>query len=319
MASKISLTVLRVLATLAVVAVATVLGWLAWQHYVYAPWTRDARVQADIINIAPEVAGTIARVDVEDDSRVDAGDPLFAIQPVRFKNALASARAALDQAKAQSAYDAREARRLQSLPRGAISGEKLDQARARARGSAAAVEQAQAELAQARQDLEWATVRSPVDGYVTHLLLDEGDYAARGREVLTLVDADSFRVTAYFEETKLPRIAVGDAAEVRLMAGDRRLKGHVASITRGIAVPNNDRGEQNLANVNPTFQWVRLAQRVPVRIAIDELPMEVTLRVGMSATVHIRSPEQDRTRDDRAGGTPHDGLAPPPGYASPEG
>ncbi|GAB3677606.1 HlyD family secretion protein [Salinisphaera aquimarina] len=303
--------VLRVAATLLVLAVAGVLAWAAWQHYVYAPWTRDARVQANIINIAPEVSGTVAEVAVADDGYVKRGDLLFRIEPVRFQNALIAAKASLRQAQAQQNFDARDARRLSSLPRGAVSNEDVQRAHAQAEASAAAVAQAQARVTQAQQDIEWATVRSPVNGYVTHLLLNEGDYAAEGSEVLTLVDADTFRVTAYFEETKLPHIQIGDRAEIRLMAGNGKFSGHVSSITRGIAVPNNAPGEQNLASVNPTFEWVRLAQRVPVTIRFDRDPRQLPLSVGLTATVHIRDDtETDDAADDDT--LPHDGLVPPP-------
>lgn len=277
----------RVAATLLIVVVAGVLAWLAWKHYVYAPWTRDARVQADVINIAPEVSGTVTHVAVADDSYVHKGQLLFRIQPIRFKHSVAEAKASLAQARAQESYAQRNARRLERLPRGGVSTQDLQQAQSDAQSASASVAQAEAQLAQARQNLEWATVRSPVNGYVTHLLLDEGDYATQGSSAMTLVDAETFRVTAYFEETKLAKIAVGDPADITLMAGDTRLKGHVASIGRGIAVDNNAQGERNLPDVNPTFQWVRLAQRVPVTITFDRAPEKLPLSVGLTATVHV--------------------------------
>lgn len=284
---------LRVVATLSVVAVAGVLAWFAWQHYVYAPWTRDARVQADVINIAPEVSGTVMQVAATDDTYVNEGDLLFKIQPVRFENVLAEAQASLEQAQAQRQYAVRNAERLQKLPPGGVSTQALQQAQSQADTARASVSHAEAQLAQARQDLEWATVRSPVNGYVTHLLLDEGDYAKEGQSVMTVVDAETFRVTAYFEETKLPRIAVGDSVRINLMSMDGAIAGHVASIGRGIAVANNAPGERNLPDVNPTFQWVRLAQRVPVTIAFDESPNRLPLSVGLSATVHVQPDTHD--------------------------
>ncbi|MDA3922512.1 MAG: HlyD family secretion protein [Salinisphaera sp.] len=293
-------TVLRAFATLIVVAVAAVLGWFAWQHYVYSPWTRDARVQADVINIAPEVSGTVTEVAVKDDSYIHVGDLLFKIQPVRFKNALAEAQANLKSAQAQQAYTARNAHRLERLPPGGVSTQNLQQAQSQALMATAAVGQAQAKLAQARQNLDWATVRSPVNGYITHLQLDQGDYARQGSSVMTLVDAETFRITAYFEETKLARIQVGAHANITLMAGDTHLSGHVTSIGRGIAVPNNAKGERNLPSVNPTFQWVRLAQRVPVTIAFDRSPEKLPLSVGLSATVHVQPDSRTHQESARA-------------------
>lgn len=286
-------TTARVAATLVVVAIAGVLGWFAWQHYVYAPWTRDARVQADVINIAPEVSGTVTDVAVADNSYVRKGQLLFKIQPIRFKHAVAEARASLAQARAQEHYAQRNARRLEKLPRGGVSTQNLQQAQSNAESARASVAQAKAKLAQAKQNLQWATVHSPVNGYVTHLLLDQGDYASQGSSAMTLVDAETFRVTAYFEETKLAKIAVGDPADITLMAGDTHLKGHVASIGRGIAVGNNAPGERNLPNVSPTFQWVRLAQRVPVTIAFDRPPQKLPLSVGLTATVHVHPKASD--------------------------
>ena len=265
-------TTARVIATLVVVAIAGVLAWFAWQHYVYAPWTRDARVQADVINIAPEVSGTVTRVAVADDSYVHAGDLLFKIQPIRFEHRVEEARANLQSARARRDYAQANARRLERLPPGGVSTQDLQQAQSNAQEAVAAVAQYKAQLAQARQDLDWATVRAPATGYVTHLQLDEGDYATEGTLALTLVDVETFRVIGYFEETKLANLAVGDPVDIELMAGDTHLNGHVASIGRGIAIDNFAPGERNLPNVNPVFQWVRLAQRVPVTIVHQILP-----------------------------------------------
>jgi len=310
-ATRILLICLRVIATLLVVAVAGVLAWYAWQHYVYAPWTRDARVQADVINIAPEVSGTVTHVAVADDSYVHTGDLLFRIQPVRFEHAVAQAEATLKSAQAQQSYTRRNARRLARLPSGGVSTQDRQQAESQALMASASVSEAQAQLAQAKQNLEWASVRSPVNGYVTHLLLDQGDYASEGQSVMTLVDAETFRVTAYFEETKLSRIQIGDHVNIDLMSSDRPLHGRVVSIGRGIAVANNAPGERNLPNVDPVFQWVRLAQRVPVTIYFDRPPAELPLTVGLSATVHVQPRDEDR-HSDAATATPHDGLVRPP-------
>jgi len=308
---RVLLLSLRVVATLLVVAVAAALAWYAWQHYVYAPWTRDARVQADVINIAPEVSGTVTHVAVADDSYVRAGDLLFRIQPIRFEHAVEQAEAILKSGQAQLSYARRNARRLERLPSGGVSTQDLQQAESQALMASASVGEAQAQLAQARQNLEWASVRSPVNGYVTHLLLDQGDYASEGQSVMTLVDAETFRVTAYFEETKLPRIQLGDHVNINLMSSDVPLHGRVTSIGRGIAVANNAPGERNLPNVDPVFQWVRLAQRVPVTIDFDRSPSELALTVGLSATVHVQPRDNDEERDS-ATVAPHDGLVRPP-------
>ncbi len=285
--------VLRVIATLVVVVIAGVLAWLAWQHYVYAPWTRDARVQASVVNVAPQVSGAVIKVAVQDDGYVHKGQLLFQIDPVRFKHMVAEDKAMLEKAKAQAFYTVHNAHRLEKLPPGGVSTQAVQQAQARARSAKASINQSQARLAQAKQNLAWTTVRSPVNGYVTHLVLKEGDYATQGQSKVTLVDADSFRVIAYFQETKMPHINIGDTATIELMAGSRKLHGYIASIGHGIAIANYAPGERNLPSVNPTFQWVRLAQRVPVTIAFDKPPAKLHLTIGQTATVTVHSGQKD--------------------------
>lgn len=277
----------RVMATLALVVIAGIAAWFAWQHYVYAPWTRDARVQANVINIAANVSGTVTKVAVADDSSVDKGELLFRIDPTRFQHAISQRKAAVAKAKAQADYEQKNADRLAHLPDGAVSIQKVQLARSKARSAKASIQTAKAQLAQAKQNLEWATVRSPIDGYVTHLLLNHGDYARKGEQAVTIVEADSFHITAYFEETKLANLTIGDPAKITLMSRDGTIDGHVDDIAYGIAVANNAKGERNLPNVNPKFQWVRLAQRVPVTIAFDQPDQVGRLAVGMTATVHI--------------------------------
>ncbi|NNC23692.1 HlyD family secretion protein [Salinisphaera sp. USBA-960] len=308
MASKIKsglVTASRVTATLAIVAIAGVAAWFAWQHYIYAPWTRDGRVQANVINIAPNVAGTVADVAVDDDSYVHKGDLLFRIDPTRFKHAVSRRQAQLSKAKAQAVYDRKNAARLANLPKGAVSKQKIQLARSKARTAEASIKTVKAQLAQAKQNLEWATVRSPVDGYVTHLQLNGGDYVQQGGKSITLVQADSFHVTAYFEETKLANIQIGDSARVTLMSRDEALPAHVANIAYGIAVANNAQGERNLPNVQPKFQWVRLAQRVPVKIKFDHPDKVGRLSIGMTATVRVKSGDDSNQNDNEtAGGGP---------------
>jgi multidrug resistance efflux pump len=144
-----------------------------------------------------------------------------------------------------------------------------------------------ARLEQARVNLQRTEIRSPVNGWVTNLLAQLGDYANVGTNVISLVDADSFWVDGYFEETSLEPIRVGGPAEVKLMGYRQIVHGHVDSIARGINVANAQPNGQGLANVNPIFTWVRLAQRIPVRVHIDEVPDGVVLAAGMTATVQI--------------------------------
>jgi multidrug resistance efflux pump len=114
-----------------------------------------------------------------------------------------------------------------------------------------------------------------------------GDYVTVGQNEISLVDADSFWVDGYFEETNLGSIREGDPASVKLMGYSQVVRGHVGSLARGINVANAQPNGQGLATVNPIFTWVRLAQRIPVRIKIDQVPEGVRLVAGMTATVQI--------------------------------
>mgnify|MGYP000632657170 CR=1 FL=1 len=139
----------------------------------------------------------------------------------------------------------------------------------------------------ARLNLARTVVRAPVNGYVTNLLVDRGDYATAGRAMVAIVDSDSFYVAGYFEETKLRHIRINDKVSVGLMGFDAPLQGHVQSIARAIADRDNVVANDLIANVNPSFSWVRLAQRIPVRIAIDDVPQGIELHAGMTATVMV--------------------------------
>jgi hypothetical protein len=134
---------------------------------------------------------------------------------------------------------------------------------------------------------ERTRVRSPVNGYVTNLTAQLGNYADVGALQLSVVNSDSYWVDAYFEETALSRIQEGDAATVKLMGYTPLLHGRVQGLARGIDVPNSAPDASGLASVNPIFTFVRLAQRVPVRIHIDEVPDDIKLVAGMTATVQI--------------------------------
>jgi multidrug resistance efflux pump len=145
----------------------------------------------------------------------------------------------------------------------------------------------QAAIAKAQLDLSRTVIRSPVNGYVTNLLAQLGDYANVGQKIISVVDADSYWIDGYFEETSLGRIHEDDPATVKLMGYSQLVRGHVGGVARGINVPNAQPDPAGLALVNPIFTWVRLAQRVPVRIHIDQVPDGVRLVAGMTATVQI--------------------------------
>jgi len=280
-------TLLRTLVTLVIVALAAAAGWWLWHYYLYTPWTRDGRVRAEIITVAPDVSGRVVALDVADNQRVDKGQTLFQIDPSRYQTAVDRAQAVVEQREAELELARHEASRRNRLGRAAISAEGQETSRINSRVAAATLAQAESALTSAQLDLTRATVKAPVAGHVLNLQLSEGNYTTAGKPVLALVAADSYYVTGYFEETKMPRVKVGDHARINLMGAAQELSGHVESIGRAIADPNTAPNEQLLPKVQPTFSWVRLAQRIPVRIALDEIPDDVTPSAGMTASVHI--------------------------------
>jgi RND family efflux transporter MFP subunit len=273
--------------TLAVVLVAAFVAWQLWIYYMQDPWTRDGRVRADVVEIAPDVSGLVAQVFVQDNQTVHAGEKLFQIDPVRFSLAVRQAQATV--AKAQAQYDeaSRDAKRYASLSGNAVSDLTRDQSSTQALEAQAELDQAQADLDTANLNLSRATVVATVNGVITNFSMRPGDYVTAGSAVAALVDSDSLYVDGYFEETKLPRIAIGDSATITLLGGGPAITGHVQSIDAGIADNERVAAPNLLADVNPTFTWVRLAQRVPVRIALDHIPPGTRLIAGLTATVAI--------------------------------
>jgi multidrug resistance efflux pump len=284
---KRRLRIFPVVITLVAIAAAGGLGWGMWNAYMGAPWTRDGTVRAYVVTMAPQVAGYIVELPVADNQFVHKGDLLMVIDPTNFKIAVNLAEAAVTQAQVNAQNMEREAQRRQKLSDLAETVEDRQTFAANALADQALTQQAQANLDQARVNLERTQIRSPVNGYVTNLLAQLGDYAIVGQNVISVVDADSFWVDGYFEETNLEPIQVGDPAEIKLMGYHQIVRGHVDSIARAINVPNAQPNAAGLAQVNPIFTWVRLAQRIPVRIHIDQVPDGVVLAAGMTATVQI--------------------------------
>jgi len=275
-----------VLMTLLIFALAILCGRVLWVHYMDAPWTRDGRVRADIVNIAPDVSGLIVALPVHDNQFVHQGDLLMEVDPAHYKIAVDQAQAQVASKKAALQMRRRDAARRADLDSLVVSAEVRDNANQTADAASADYQAALAQLAAAQLNLSRTRVLAPTDGYVTNLLTQRGDYVNAGASKLALVDSHSFWVYGYFEETKMPYLAVGDQARIQLMSGET-LQGHVESIARGITDRDNPTGSQLVADVNPTFNWVRLAQRIPVRIHIDTIPTGLLLSAGMTCTVVI--------------------------------
>jgi RND family efflux transporter MFP subunit len=269
------------------VLLAVVLAWALWWHYFRSPWTRDGRVRVEVVNIAAQISGQVISLPVADNQGVKKGDLLFEIDPSDYKLALAQAEANVQSRASQQAIAQQDAERREKLGAQAVSAEEKNTSVSSFLVAQAAYQSALAARDQAKINLDRCTVRSPVNGYVTNLTLRVGDYATPGQTKLTVVDSDSFWIVGYFEETKLPRIQVDDYAHVRLMGWGPEIGGHVESISRGIADTNSSQNAEGLANVDPIFTWVRLAQRIPVRIHIDHVPKPVLIAAGQTCTIVI--------------------------------
>jgi multidrug resistance efflux pump len=279
---------LKGLATLAIMLVAIVMALVTWDYYVTAPWTRDGNVRVQVASVAPQISGQIIELRVGDDQYVHKGDVLYVIDPFDFEVALRSDKAQEQQKAADLQVKELASERRLRLSDYATTPEEQQKFAGDAVQAKAAFEAAQQQVAQAEINLRRTRVRSPVNGYVTNLEMRVGDYAHAGSANISVIDTDSYWIDGYFEETKLARVCVGDRVEAQLLGYAQPVLGHVASVTRGIVVPNAAAGEQGLPNVNPVFTWVRLAQRVPIRIAIDHVPPGVPLVSGLTATVTVK-------------------------------
>lgn len=285
--------VIRILITLCLVALAIVMGRKLWVHYMDSPWTRDGRVRADVANIASDVSGLVTAVAVKDNQYVKRGEVLFRIDAERYRHALAQAQAVVEQRKIMLEIKRGQAARRALLDDEVVSRENREDTDLIANSAKADYDDAIAQRDLAKLNLERTAVRAPVNGWVSNLLVRPGDFAQAGAPKLALIDRDSYWVYGYFEEHKLALMHVGDPAEVRMLGTDQVLQGHVESIARGITDRDNPTDVRLLANVNPSFNWVRLAQRVPVRIHLDAVPADFTLVAGMTCTVIVH-PEKAR-------------------------
>ncbi len=294
-----SVRLLRRSITLAVVAVALFALGSLWAHYELAPWTRDGRVRADVVSIAPDVPGFVVKVAVHDNQVVSKGDALFELDRARYEIALQQALAMVARQRASLAEAGREAHRNDSLGE-VVSSEVREQSRTRMQEATAELQRGLADLAAARLNLQRTLVVAPVNGIVTNLELRPGNYLTAGRQGLALVDSDSLHVDGYFEETKLPRLREGDRVSVRLMGESQLLYGRVQSIAPAVFDRERTPTGDLVANINPTFSWVRLAQRVPVRIKLDPGPLDVRLIAGRTVTVVDLSYQRDASQHQRS-------------------
>lgn len=279
----------RMAVTLVVAAVAAYAGWRLWVHYQQDPWTPDGRIRADVAEVAPDVGGLVQDVRVRDNQVVRKGDLLFVIDPPRYRLALRQAEAAVANQRAALGEAQREVRRNLALG-DLVAREVTEQSQTRLAQARAALAQAETSRDLAQLNLSRTEVRAPVDGTLSYVLVRPGDYLPAGRTALALVEAGSIHVDGYFEETKLRRIRIGDRASVRIMGEPGLLYGRVQSMAPGVTDRDRSEAPNLLPNVNPVFSWVRLAQRIPVRVVLDSAPSDLRLVAGRTATVTILEP-----------------------------
>ena len=279
--------VFRIILTTFVVLAAVFAVFGLWQHYMVAPWTRDGQVRVQVATIAPQVAGQITEIHAHDNQFVHKGDLLYVIEKIDYKIALDMANADVASKKADLDVKKAQNQRRQQLTTLSTSIEEKQSYAGSYEVAQGSYLTALANQEKAKVNLDRTEVRSTVNGYVTNFTLRVGDYANTGSTNISIIDSDSYWIAGYFEETKMGSFKIGDPARVDLMGYNEPIKGHVESITRGIATSNAQVSVQGLPSVQAVYTWVRLAQRIPVRIKIDAVPDDITLAAGMTATVIV--------------------------------
>ena len=276
---------------LAIIAVVAWYAYNAFEQYIHNPWTRDGQVRGHVIQVAPRVSGMVTHIAVIDNQFVQEGDLLFEIDPEPFEIAIAQADASLKRSMissraSQLEYD--RLREIHSRDAGAVSQKDLDRREANYLQSLSAIDVAQETLRLAKLNLGYTRVHAAVDGYISNIDFQIGTQAVANQPLVALVDSNSFWVFGYFRESQIGQFRIGDPARVTLMASpEQPLEGHVESLGWGIAPSDGTTGYKLLPSIKPVFQWIRLAQRVPVRIKLDKVPEDVELRFGLTASVMV--------------------------------
>lgn len=279
---------LRIMLTILVVIAAIFAGRWVWTDYMHTPWTRDGRIRADIVTIVPDVSGWVTKLNVKDGQQVAKGELLFSVDQQRYQAAYDKSKANTNNSLyswelAKHKYERRKALNTQQ----AISEESLEATRISTEIAKANYDLAKADQTVAQLNLSRTQVTAPVAGQIINLNLRQGNYVAQGTPVFAIVQSDSFYVTGYFEETKIPLIHTNQKATIELLSDTKPLTGQVVSIGKAIANINTQSNNQLLPQVQQTFNWVRLSQRIPVDIKLDALPEGIQLSAGMTATIHL--------------------------------
>ncbi len=282
---------LKLLLTIIIIGTAVFYGYDRFKEYIDNPWTRDGQVRTQVIQVSPRVSGMVVNIHVKDNQFVKTGDILFEVDPSQYKIKVQQSKARLQRTQEAAKGAKIEYRRVKSIytkDAGAVSQKDLSRNEVNYYRSLADIDASKEALNTAKLNLSYTKVYAEVDGYVSNINFQLGSQALTNHPILALVDANAYWVFGFFRESAIPNIKVGDTAKVTLLAyPDIALSGKVESIAWGISHSDGNPGNNLLPSVKPVFQWIRLAQRIPVRIKLDELPQDVKLRFGLTASVMI--------------------------------
>jgi len=292
--------VIKLTLTLAIFGAAGWFGWQKWHKYFENPWTRDGQVRSQVVLVTPQVTGRVITIYIHDNQPVKKGDLLFEIDPslykLKVKQAEAQLKRSLEDAKGKE-IEYKRVKKIHEQDPGAVSQKDLNRNRVSYFKALANIDVAKETLNNAQLNLARTKVYAEVDGWVSNINFQVGSQAVANQPILALVDKNSFWVFGFFREDAVADVEVGDEARVTLMAyPETPLKGRVESLAWGITPPDGNPGPNLLPQVKPVFQWIRLAQRIPVRIALENLPPNVKLRVGMTASVMVLHPQASKEK-----------------------
>ncbi len=282
---------IKIILNLAIFGSAIYFGYNKFEEYINNPWTRDGQVRAQVIQVTPRVSGTIEKIDIVDNQFVKKGDLLFEIDPSPFIITIAQTKADLKREQVSARGTRIEYERVKNIAKkdkGAVSQKDLIRREVSYYESLAKIDSLKEKLNTAKLNLTFTKVYASVDGYVSNINFQVGSQAVANSAILALVDSNSFWVFGFFRESMISEVSIDDDVRVTLMAySDTPLSGKVESIGWGIAHSDGNPGQNLLPAIQPVFSWIRLAQRIPVRVKLDKLPEGVKLRFGLSASVMI--------------------------------
>jgi len=285
------LKIIKILLTLSILGIAAFFSYNKYKEYTDNPWTRDGQVRTQVIQVTPRVNGMVIKIDVADNQKVKKGDLLFEIDPSQYQVKLNQAEARLQRTREAAKGTKIEFERVKNIyakDKGAVSQKDLVRNETNYYKSLADIDSSEEAVNTAKLNLSYTEVYAEVDGYVSNINFQIGSQAVANKAILALVDENAYWVFGFFREDAIPEVKVGDKAMVTLLAyPDTPLSGKVESIAWGIAHSDGNPGNNLLPSVKPVFQWIRLAQRIPVRIKLDKLPENVKLRFGLTASVMV--------------------------------